>query len=240
LPQFAANNGYSTLTLDYRGVAKSKPETLRGFRMRYLDWARYDLKAAVDFMTSDELPLFMVGHSFGGHAFGLLSNHNHVARFYTFGTGAGWHGWMPWGERLRVLFMWHVLGPLITRWKGYLAWKAWGFGEDLPLDVYKDWKRWCQYPHYFFDDPHLLDIQEHFERVTTPIVAANASDDLWAMPASRDAFMAAYRNADLQPVTIDASSEGIGTIGHMGYFRLKAQPLWEEALLWFAQHQVKQ
>jgi predicted alpha/beta hydrolase len=63
--------------------------------MAYLDWAHQDLTAAVDQMASDDVPLFMVGHSFGGHAFGLLPNHDRVARFYTFATGAGWHGWMP-------------------------------------------------------------------------------------------------------------------------------------------------
>ena len=93
--EFAAAQGYTTLTLDYRGIGLSKPRTLRGFRMAYLDWAHQDLAAAVDAMTEDGTPLFMVGHSFGGHAFGLLPNHDRVARFYTFATGAGWAGWMP-------------------------------------------------------------------------------------------------------------------------------------------------
>jgi predicted alpha/beta hydrolase len=176
------------MTLDYRGIGRSKPASLRGFRMHYLDWARYDLKAAVDAVPDHGPPLFMVRHSFGGHAFGLFSNHARVSRFYSFGTGAGWHGWMPQGEQLRMLLLWRILGPLITRWKGYLAWSRLGFGGDLPLGFYKDWKRWCQYPRYFFDDPHMHDIQDRFDEVTTPMVAANAADDLWAMPASRDAF----------------------------------------------------
>jgi len=231
--QFAARRGYSTLTLDYRGVGKSKPATLRGFRMRYLDWAYLDLSAALSLMTSDGVPLFLVGHSFGGHAFGLLDNHHQVTGFYTFGTGAGWHGWMPRGEQLKVLFMWHVFGPLVTRWKGYLAWSAFGFGEDLPLDVYRDWKRWSGYPRYFFDDPGQQALQAKYDAITTPMVAANASDDVWATPASRDAFMTAYRNASVELVTIDPAANGIKGIGHMGYFRRDAQPLWEDVLQWF-------
>jgi hypothetical protein len=84
-----------------------------------------------DAVPEDGLPLFMVGHSYGGHAFGLLPNHQRVARFVTFATGAGWHGWMPFAERLRVLAMWRVLGPLLTSWKGYLPWSLLGMGEDL-------------------------------------------------------------------------------------------------------------
>lgn len=234
---YAASQGYTTLTLDYRGIGLSKPASLRGFRMRYLDWARQDLAAAVETMASDALPLFMVGHSFGGHAFGLLPNHRRVARFYTFATGAGWHGWMPGHERWKVLLMWRVIGPLLTRWKGYLAWSKLGMGEDLPLDVYREWKHWCRYPRYFFDDPTMAaQVQDLFDGVSTPIIAANATDDLWAPPASRDAFMEGYRYADLQAVDIDPRASGLGAIGHMGYFRRSAQPLWEEALRWFGEH----
>jgi predicted alpha/beta hydrolase len=232
---FAAQQGYTTLTLDYRGIGLSRPAKLRGFHMAYLDWARQDLRAAVDFMASDTVPLFMVGHSFGGHAFGLLPNHDRVARFYTFATGAGWHGWMPRSEQVKVLFLWRVLGPLITRWKGYLAWSQLHMGEDLPLDVYREWKHWCRFPRYFFDDPAMPQVASQFAAVTTPIIAANATDDLWAPPASRDAFMAGYCNAPYNAVTIDPALRKLGPIGHMGYFRRAAQPLWEDVMHWFGE-----
>ena len=235
---FAAQQGYTTLTVDYRGIGLSKPAALRGFQMDYLDWAFHDVAAAVDAMADDTVPLFMVGHSFGGHAFGLLPNHDKVARFYTFATGAGWHGWMPRAEQFKVLLMWHVIGPLLTRWKGYLAWSKLQMGEDLPLGVYRDWKRWCKFPRYFFDDPGMPHVAGLFGRVRTPIIAANATDDLWAPPASRDAFMAAYSNTTVSKVDIHPGQQGIGPIGHMGYFRKQAQPLWSDVLLWFGEHQT--
>jgi predicted alpha/beta hydrolase len=176
-----------------------------------------------------------VGHSFGGHAFGLQPLHRRVAGVYTFGTGAGWHGWMPKAEQIKVLLMWRLIGPLLTRWKGYLAWKKLGMGEDLPLGVYRDWKRWCSFPRYFFDDPDMAHIQARFGEVTTPIMAANATDDLWASPASRDAFMSGYRNAPWTGIDIDPHRSGIGPLGHMGYFRPHARPLWQEALRWFGE-----
>lgn len=233
---FASSRGYTVLTLDYRGIGLSKPASLKGMRMNYLDWAHHDLAAAVDLMAHDNLPLFMVGHSFGGHAFGALPNHDRVARFYTFGTGAGWHGWMPRAERLKVMLMWRVAGPLLVRWKGYLAWSKLGMGEDLPKDVYRQWKRWCQFPNYFFGDPMLPDMAARFARVTTPIVAATALDDLWAQPASRDAFMAGYTGTAWQAVDIDPVQSGLGAIGHMGYFRRSSEPLWQAVIDWFDAH----
>jgi predicted alpha/beta hydrolase len=231
--EFAAARGYTTLTFDYRGVGMSAPATLDGFRMDYFDWGRLDLAAAVTAMSQPPLPLFVVGHSFGGHAFGMLPNHARVAGYYTFGTGAGWHGWMPPLERLRVLAMWHVLGPLLTRWKGYLSWSLLGLGEDLPLDYYRRWKHWCRFPNYFFGDPAMRYVAREFARVRAPLMAANSIDDRWAPPRSRDAFIAGYRNAARQTLDIDPALVGLRGIGHMGYFKPGARPLWESALAWF-------
>lgn len=232
--EHAARRGFNVLTLDYRGIGQSAPRTLKGFRMDYLDWGRQDLAAAVQAMRVPGVPLYLVGHSYGGHALGLLPDPGAVDGAYTFATGAGWHGWMPPLERLRVLFMWRVLGPVWTRMHGYLPWSRLGMGEDLPIDVYRQWRQWCRFPRYFFDDPTMKATTERFGEVRFPIVAVNALDDAWAPPASRDAFMAGYRNADVRSVTIDSKQTGLGSLGHMGYFRPKALPLWNDALDWFA------
>lgn len=234
---YAASQGIAVWTLDYRGVGLSRPRDLRGFRMDYLDWARLDLAALLDHVDAQgSEPLWMVGHSYGGHAFGLLPGHARVQRFATFGTGAGWHGWMPPLERLRVLFLWRVFGPLVVKRKGYLAWSAFGMGEDLPRDLFLQWRRWCRWPRYFFDDPELPGLAEEFAAVRTPIRAVNARDDRWATPASRDAFMQAYRNAPVERITLDPARSGLGPVGHMGYFRPRAMRLWQETLDWFRAH----
>jgi predicted alpha/beta hydrolase len=231
--QHAAAQGMEVWTLDYRGVGLSRPAELRGFRMNYLDWAQQDLAALLDHVCAQgPQAVWMVGHSYGGHALGLLPAPGRVQRFATFATGAGWHGWMPKWEQLKVRFMWRVAGPLLVRTKGYLAWSALGVGEDLPRDLFLQWRRWCQWPRYFFDDPELPGLAERFAQVNTPIRAINATDDHWAPPASRDAFMAAYRNAPLECITLLPGDMGLRAVGHMGYFRPQAQPLWQQTLDW--------
>ena len=66
------------------------------------------------------------------------------------------------------------------------------------------------------------------------MMAANAIDDRWAPPASRDAFMPGYRNAVRHTLDIDPSLIGMRSIGHMGYFKADAIPLWRSALDWLA------
>lgn len=233
--RFAAARHLDVWTLDYRGVGLSRPPRLRGFRMDYLDWARLDLAALLDHVAAQGSgPLWMVGHSYGGHAFGLLPGSHRIRRFATFATGAGWHGWMPRRARWRVLLLWHVVGPVLVSTRGYLAWSALGLGEDLPRDLYRQWRRWCGWPRYFFDDPDLPGLADEFARIRTPIRAVNATDDDWAPPESRDAFMSAYRNAAVERVTIAPRQFGLPSIGHLGYFRPQAAPLWQETLDWLA------
>jgi len=230
---YAAEQGVEVWTLDYRGIGLSRPKRLRDLRMNYLDWARLDLDALLAHVVAQgEGPVWMVGHSYGGHAFGLLPEHNQVQRFATFATGAGWHGWMPPLERVRVRLMWHVLGPLIVRAKGYLAWSLLGMGEDLPRDVFYQWRHWCRWPRYFFDDPAMQEVSGQFAQVRTPILAINATDDKWAPPSSRDAFMAGYCNAPVQAMTIEPRNLGRSGIGHMNYFRPQARVLWQQTLDW--------
>jgi predicted alpha/beta hydrolase len=105
-------------------------------------------------------------------------------------------------------------------------------GEDLPRDLFLQWRRWCQWPRYFFDDPDLPGLAEQFAAVRTPIRAVNAMDDRWAPPASRDAFMAAYRNAAVDAVTLEPRALGVASVGHLGYFRPPLASLWQDTLDW--------
>nr|WP_136251778.1 alpha/beta fold hydrolase [Ningiella ruwaisensis] len=230
---FAANaSGFNVLTFDYRGIGQSKPRSLKGFEMDYLDWGRMDLAAAINTSYEYHLPMFVVGHSYGGHAVGLLPNHHLIQGAYVFGAGAGWSGWMPVLERAKVEFMWRVIAPVIVKQHGYLAWNKLGMGEDLPKNVYRQWKHWCKNPHYFFDDASMQHMHEVYARFDKPLVAANATDDKWAMPRSRDAFFKFYTNADLRVLDINPQSIGVKRIDHMGYFKRFAQPLWQNTFEW--------
>lgn len=182
------------------------------------------------------LPLCLLGHSYGGHALGLINNHQQLSAAYLFGLGAGWHGWMPRAEALKVWLLWHLVAPVLTRWQGYLGWSVLGMGEDLPLGAYQQWKRWCGYRHYFFDDPALPGLTQQFAQVTTPIKAVSALDDKWAPARSRDAFIKHYSASPRSYAEVSAAQLGCRQLGHMGYFRTEAQALWPDVLAYFRQH----
>ncbi|MDT0596393.1 alpha/beta hydrolase family protein [Glaciecola petra] len=238
----AANEqGFNCYCLDYRGIGESAPKTLKGFEVDYLDWAKQDLAALVEYVSNEVSgqkthDIFYVGHSYGGHALGLLPNTEKIKAAYFLGTGAGWSGYMPFVERLKVEILWKVLAPILVGTVGYMAWSKLGMGADLPKGVYQQWKCWCQYPRYFFDDPQCSDLEALFSLYKGPIVAANALDDLWAQPSSRQAFMSAYQNANVTSVDLSPNEYGLKDIGHIGYFSPKAESLWPTIFTFFDAH----
>lgn len=228
--EHAAARGYEVITFDYRGIAASAPATLRGFRMDYRDWARIDLASVLHCLPAD-LPVHLMAHSFGGHALGLLPDPGIVTSMHALGSGSGWRGWMPRTEQVRVAFLWNAFGPVIVGTHGYLAWKRFGLGEDLPIDVYRQWKHWCRFPGYWFEDPQVgAEMSRLFARVRVPITAINSVDDRWGSPAARDAFYRHYVNADVTTRDLRPSDIGQVAIGHMGYFRQGSEPLWDSLL----------
>jgi predicted alpha/beta hydrolase len=230
--EFAAAHGINVVTTDYRGIGDSKYVALRGFEMEYADWSRLDLAAAIAWATSRGRT-WLVGHSLAAHAIGQLPKPNDLQAAYICGGGAGWHGWMPYPERIKVWLMWNALGPITTRIYGYHPMSKFGMGEDLPMGVYRDWRRWCQFPNYFFDDAEAKPITDRFNDVRIPIAATVATDDLWAPPASRDAFFKGYANAKVERIDLNPRDLQVPHIGHMGYYRASVgEPLWPQILHW--------
>jgi predicted alpha/beta hydrolase len=236
---FAQQHGVNVITTDYRGIGNSRPTSLKGFTPDYADWSRLDLAAAVAYANARG-PTWLVGHSLAGHAIGQLPQPNALNAAYVCAAGAGWHGYMPRSEQAKVWLMWNLLGPAALALKGYLPGKWLGLGEDLPASIYRQWRHWCQFPHYFFDDPAATSVTSGFADVRIPVAAANSTDDWWALPASRDAFFKGYKNAPITPITLAPKTMGLKAIGHMGYFRPEVgKVLWPQILAWLGKHGLK-
>lgn len=196
-----------------------------------LSQANSDIQPQSPSMTQPDhsaLPIFMIGHSYGGQSLGLSAAHADVDALFCFGTGAGWAGYMPAKERFKVQVVWNIVFPPLVAVSGYLPWSKFKMGADLPKGVYQEWRRWCKSPLYFFADPEIgAALAEQYAQVTTPIYAFSALDDDWALANSRQAFIQHYRNAAIEYIDLNPQDYQMQQIGHMGYFRADAQPIWD-------------
>lgn len=241
--QVAARHGFAVLTVDYRGIGGSAPPSLRGFTARYRDTGQRDLPGAIDWLSEryPDLPLAFVGHSVGGQQIGLAPNVGRIgaAVFVAVSTGY-WRG-MPtlYGLMTRALFA--TYRPLTSRLFGYVPAKRIGWGEDLPVDVAREWAAWCAEPDYLGafasgrrptpDGSPFGPV--HFGDAAFPVRAYAFTDDPIGTRANVPPMLAFYTAADIETVWVDPADLGRGAVGHLGFFRQRVGgALWDGALDW--------
>jgi predicted alpha/beta hydrolase len=225
-----AEAGYTALTWDYRGVGASRPPRLRGFRATMRDWALVDMPGVVDWAATELRcdRLFLVGHSFGGQAAGLLDNAERVTGMVTFSSQSGYWRRQGGGQKAVVAFYVYVVLPLLARLLGYVPMSWLGAGEDLPRGVAEEWARWCRHPKYLLGDETLP--LERYRSFWAPVLAYSFGDDKWGTREAVDAMMQAYPN--LERRHLEPSDVGLPAIGHLGFFRPVCQSLWPDVVRW--------
>lgn len=231
---YLAQQGFTVLTYDYRGIGGSRPPSLRGYKVRMRDWA-HDVAAAIGHMRAvwPALPLAVVGHSFGGQAVGLVSNNSEISRALFVAAQAGYWRLFHSPESYRVYAMLRLIGSPVARVLGYMPGRL-GIGEDLPRDVFLEWTGWVMKKRYFFDD-ETLEALANFPRYRGALRAICLTDDPWATPAAVDLLCSGFTG--IQPERIDITPRAAGTpkIGHFGFFRPEHRDtLWRDAAAWLA------
>lgn len=214
--EFLARHGLRALTYDYRGVGRSRPARLRGFRASMSDWAKLDASAAHGLVRSlyPGEPVATVGHSFGGQLIGLLPEAREVRGSLLVGSQLGYYG--HWGalDRLRLGFIWRAMVPTLTASFGYLPGRA-GLGEDLPRGVAEEWAKWCSSPDYLIS--HQPEARERFARFDKPLLFYGFVDDDFAPRRAVDALLARFPSGSLDHRRVAPRELGAQAISHFGF-----------------------
>ena len=223
---YLADRGAAVLTYDYRGCG-DEPAALRASKARMRDWGTLDFAGAIEFVRAryPGLPLHAVGHSHGGHALLMAPNNAAIDRAVTVASQLGYWKLCAPGERYRVWFLLNVFAPAALRLYGYVPGSKLGIGEDLAPGVMDEWRRWCDSPHYFYDDPTMESVLGNAKTYRAPTMIAGVADDLWGTPQAVDAFAAHF--PDVHRVTVEPCDYNLASIGHFGFFRSANGPaLW--------------
>lgn len=228
-----AGEGYLVATFDYRGIGRSRPKTLRGFKADVLDWAQLDCAALIEAVTARApgKPLVWIGHSLGGQIVPMVPNRARIAKIVTVATGSGY--WREYAPRMRPFgwWLWHVAAPLSTRLFGYFPGRRLKKIGDLPKGVIEQWRRWCLDKDYAAgaEGPQM---RARYAAVTTPIVSLSFADDEYMSLANTRALHALYSGAPQTLKRIAPAEIGQRRIGHFGFFRAQQEKtLWRPHLL---------
>lgn len=234
--RFFAENGYSVVTFDYRGIYESRGSTPPGAKMSMAEWGTYDIEAALRYarekLNTDKL--FYLGHSCGGQLLGLAPSCRNVDCITFVACQSGYWNLWPFPLNIGLLITWQFLFVLAAIFD-YVPTKLLGISSlDLPRGVARQWAEWGITPGYLFNEKHKLDTSR-YEEVKVPILSYDFDDDILLAPArSVKALLSKYPAADIQERHVQHKSLNLKKIGHFGFFKERMkETLWQETLEWF-------
>jgi predicted alpha/beta hydrolase len=224
----SAERDLAVLTYDYRDFGASAQGPVSRSQATMIDWGLRDQAAALAALGDlvPATPRWVIGHSLGGLWLGFHPGMAGVERAVTVGSGLIHVADHPLGLRLKARAFWHGPVPFLSRWLGYSPSRSLGFGADLPLGVYEDWRRWCLNPGF-----HLSDLGRRLplpdaRRVTAKMRVVAVADDDWVPAVAVWRLMALYPEAEKRQMMLRPADFGVNRIGHLGAFHRSNSVVW--------------
>jgi len=235
--RYLAENGFSVVTFDYRGVGDSCPENLRGYKACARQWGE-DFEAVIDW-TARHYPqneLAAVGHSIGGILLGTTRNVNLIGRIVLVGSQSGYWRLYKMPQKQAWALLWYVGAPVLTRLFGYFPARMLGFGENLPAGVIGEFGRWCRNPSYIVGCDQGA-VKERFSQLRGPVLAYSVDDDTTAPLQTVEALLKWISNAPIKHRHVSPADVGRKKLGHFGFFRRDmCDSLWAETIDWLGRY----
>jgi len=238
-----ADRGVVTMIYDYRGIGRSRPKHLRGYKASIKDWGEFDAPAALTWLR-DAYPhrrRAVIGHSIGAFLIGFVQDPTLVDRIAVIGGHTGyWRDYARWARPL-MWSMWHAVMPAVTWTLGYFPARRFGLPADLPAGVAYDWAARTRpdFRRNFRRADGSLDVVRHdqvearFRALRADALSLTFSDDPFATNAGASRLRALLSGCRFEERKIDARSSSLGKIGHFGYFRKSArETLWPLVMDW--------
>jgi predicted alpha/beta hydrolase len=230
---YLTENGYVTLTFDYRGIAKSAPADLKEHNAKISDWGKLDMTSVLDWVVKryPSYPKTIVAHSMGGQLIGLMENHSQIDKIFMIASSTGYWRDMSSPYKWLPAFFWYFLIPIHTKLYGYVNAMKVRQGENLPKGVALEWRKWCTNSKYFEVDFGKSMHPLYYDDIKTPITAIHITDDPLANEVTANKLLRYYKNANIKIRKISPESLSEKKIGHTGFFSRKFKnTLWKDLL----------
>ncbi len=231
--QYLAAHGFMVWTFDYRGTGESLAASMRGAKADLTDWYTRDYDAVINAAgdANPGVPLFVVGHSFGGQVVPLVPSCGRLAGVVNIAVGSGARRHTKPHIRRITPLMWHLMAPLLCPVFGYFPGARIGMVGNLPTGAMFQWRRWCLTPDYLLTGQPGA--REAYAGATFPVLALIFSDDELLLEEGSRMMHAAYLNNPVDFRVLDPGTFGLKRIGHFGFFKPQHEmSLWPVAMQW--------
>lgn len=228
--QWAATQGVSVLTYDYRDFGASQRRHPRQSKATFADWLLRDQAAAQDELAKlvPDGALWVLGHSLGGLGVPFHAYDPRVERVITVGSGFGHYTDHPWSYRPKVLAFWFLLGPIATRLAGFLPGKSLRLGADLPANVYWQWRRWCIRRDFYLSDIGQTLPSAAFSKAIPSLRMCVARDDVVVPPIAVQRYAQAMAGSGAQFIEFAPEAYGVESLSHIEILGRQNDALWRD------------
>ena len=230
--KYFAENGFTVITYDYRGIGESKPTKMRGFNASMRIWGTIDFKTLTDFIQKEypDYTKFCLGHSVGALILGMNDYSKNFEKFIFVGTQDAYIGNLTFTVAATAMLGFGIALPLMTHFFGYFPAHRFGLGESLPKGVAFDWQTLILNKK---STSKLYEkIGEHISKeLSQKTFIIHAEDDTWVtQEGMKNLLKNVYPNLKTTYREIKISESEKGEIGHVNFFRSYNKKLWKIAL----------
>lgn len=223
------DQGFAVLLYDYRDFGASATRHVKTSKATMSDWGVHDAQAARDFAAArfPTTPLWVIGHSLGGLCLPFQTDVERIARVITVCSGPVHTTDHPWPYQAKARLFWHGPVSLLARLMGYLPGKRLGVGPDLPLGVYKQWRKWCTSRSFFCDDFGTRLPYPDWRGLKAPIKFVAVSDDALVPAAAVWRLMRCHPEAPKTQLVLRPTDFDLTNIGHINAFSARSRAAWD-------------
>jgi len=236
-----AENGFSTLTFDNRGIAESKQGGINEGNPSLRNWGKQDMTAALE-VLKDRYPnvdYHLIGHSAGGQLVGLMENAQELKSIFNFGSSSGSLHYAKYPFKIMSYFFLRIYIPFNNLLFGHTKSQWVGMGEPLPKEVGKEWSRWCSHKGYVKVDLDTKIKEHYYHQLELDSLWVHASDDSIANTETVNDMIEVFPKIKAEIKTVIPDEYGFKDIGHMKFFSKRRSPLWILATDWLNKHSSK-
>ena len=227
--KYLAEQGFTVITYDYRGIGESKPRKMKGFEASMRIWGTNDFKTVTTFIKENypDYTKFCLGHSVGALILGMNEDSVIFKKFIFVATQDAYIGHLSWRVAVTAALGFGIAVPVTVILKGYFPAHRFGLGESLPKGSAYDWrtlilnKKSTSRLYEKIEKDHSKDLnQEAF--------IIHAEDDTWVTMKGMESLMNnSYPNMKKTYQEIKVSESPKKQVGHINFFRSYNRSLWK-------------
>lgn len=233
--RYLAENGFATLTFDYRGSGDSLDRRSSVEAYNLAQWGEQDIEAALDAAAGKfpGLPVHFVGHSCGGQLLGLAPASEKLASIVLVAAAMPQARYWPFPGNLGLWLLWRLVIPLVAAGREFFPARALKLGSgDLPANVVRQWAKWALSDGYLFSSTACKDTSR-YAALRSRLLCVYATDDGYAPPEAVQAMRERYQGCEQEEWVLNPKRTIQRNIGHFGYFKQSMRHgLWSDLVMW--------